>query len=102
MISWYHLVAWRNLGPRIRLVAVCDPNEVQPRRPAGEFGIARVFHDRETRLASETMDALDVVSPRHTHAAFGEAAAAKGIYVICQKAAHSNPPGGRANRAHSR
>ena len=26
MISWYHLVGWRNLGERVRLVAVCDPD----------------------------------------------------------------------------
>src|SRR5438105_11228618 len=25
MISWYHLVSWRNLDERVRLVAVCDP-----------------------------------------------------------------------------
>ena len=34
MISWYHLVAWRNLGPRIRLVAVCDPDLEHGRRRA--------------------------------------------------------------------
>ena len=36
-------------------------------------------------LAAEAIDALDVASPRETHAAWVEAAAARGIDVLCQK-----------------
>ena len=36
-------------------------------------------------LAAEEIDALDVASPRETHAAWVEAAAARGIDVLCQK-----------------
>ena len=42
MISWYHLVGWRNLGPRARVVAVCDPDRQKASRRAEEFGIPRV------------------------------------------------------------
>ena len=85
MISWYHLVGWHKLEPRIRLVAVCDPNRAQAEKRAAEFGIPKVYTDRDAMLASEAIDALDVASPRETHAAWVEAAAAKGIGVLCQK-----------------
>ncbi len=85
MISWYHLVAWRNLGPRARLVAVCDPDLDRARRRAQEFGIPGVYRDAEAMLAAEAIDTLDVASPRETHAAWVEAAAARGIDVLCQK-----------------
>jgi predicted dehydrogenase len=85
MISWFHLVGWRNLGDRVRLVAVSDPNRPQAQKRADEFGIAKVYEDRDAMLAGEEIDALDVASPRETHAAWVEAAMAKGIDVICQK-----------------
>jgi D-apiose dehydrogenase len=85
MISWYHLVAWRNLGPRARLVAVCDPDLDRARRRAQEFGVPAVYQDADAMLAGEGIDALDVASPRETHAAWVEAAAARGIDVLCQK-----------------
>src|SRR5215471_10517098 len=85
MISWYHLVAWRNLGPRVRVVAVCDPDRQRASRRAEEFGIPRVYQDAAAMLDGESIDALDVASPRETHAAWVEAAAARGIDVLCQK-----------------
>jgi predicted dehydrogenase len=36
-------------------------------------------------LAAEEIDALDIASPRETHAAWVDAAAARGIDVLCQK-----------------
>ncbi|SEF12431.1 Predicted dehydrogenase [Rhizobiales bacterium GAS191] len=85
MISWYHLNAWRKLGERVALVAVCDPDAGHARRRAEEFGIARVHADRDAMLESERIDALDVASPRETHASWVEAAAKRGIDVLCQK-----------------
>ncbi|MBV9592007.1 MAG: Gfo/Idh/MocA family oxidoreductase, partial [Hyphomicrobiales bacterium] len=52
---------------------------------AKEFKIAKVYTDRETMLASEAIDALDVATPRETHAGWVEAAARRGIDVLCQK-----------------
>src|SRR6266436_9404563 len=85
MISWYHLVGWRNLGERVRLVAVCDPDAAKAARRAEEFAIPRVYRDADAMFAAETIDALDVASPRQTHAGWVEAAAARGIDVLCQK-----------------
>ncbi|HEX3064418.1 MAG TPA: Gfo/Idh/MocA family oxidoreductase [Dongiaceae bacterium] len=85
MISWHHLLAWRNLGPRVQLVSVCDPNRQNAQRRADEFGIPRIYQDTAAMLEDAEIDALDVASPRQTHATHVEAAAAKGIDVLCQK-----------------
>ena len=85
MISWHHLVGWRNLGERVRLVAVCDPDPAKAAKRAEEFSIPKVYRDADAMFASEAIDALDVASPRETHAAWVDAAAARGIDVLCQK-----------------
>jgi D-apiose dehydrogenase len=85
MISWHHLVGWRNLGERVRLVAVCDPDAAKAAKRADEFSIPKVYRDADAMFASEAIDALDVASPRQTHAAWVEAAAARDIDVLCQK-----------------
>jgi D-apiose dehydrogenase len=85
MISWYHLTAWRALGPRIRLVAVCDPDPGRVGARAKEFDIPGVYGDAEAMFAAERIDALDVASPRATHGGWIEAAADRGIDVLCQK-----------------
>jgi predicted dehydrogenase len=85
MISWYHLIAWRSLGERVRLVAVCDPDAARAARRAEEFSIPNVYRDADAMFAAEAIDALDVASPRQTHAGWVEAAAARGIDVLCQK-----------------
>ena len=85
MISWYHLVGWRNLGERARVVAVCDPDGARAAQRAEEFAIAKVYRDADAMFAAEAIDALDVASPRQAHAGWVEAAAARGIDVLCQK-----------------
>ena len=85
MISWYHLLGWRSLGERVRLVAVCDPDTSRAAKRAEEFSIPSVYRDADAMFAAEKVDALDVISPRQTHAAWVDAAAARGIDVLCQK-----------------
>ena len=85
MISWHHLVAWKSLGARVRLVAVCDPDGAKAAARAAEFSIPETYGDPDTMFAAETIDALDVASPRATHAAWVDAAAVRGIDVLCQK-----------------
>jgi predicted dehydrogenase len=85
MISWHHLVAWRKLGECVRVVAVCDPDRAKAVQRAEEFSIPSVYGDADALFAGETIDALDVASPRETHAAWVEAAAERAIPVLCQK-----------------
>ena len=85
MISHFHLGGWRKLADRVRVVAIVDPDRASAERRAQEFGIPAVYADAEQLFAAEAIDALDVLSPRETHAAWVAAAAARGIPVICQK-----------------
>jgi predicted dehydrogenase len=85
MISAHHLTAWRNLGARVEVAAICDPDLARARKRADEFAIAKVYPDAASLLAGETLDALDIATPRETHAAWVEAAASRGIAVLCQK-----------------
>ena len=85
MISWFHLTAWRRLTDRVSLVAVCDPDLAKASARAKEFSIPATYGDAGAMFAAEAIDALDVASPRQTHAAWVDAAAARGIDVLCQK-----------------
>jgi len=85
MISWHHLTAWRNAGARVKVVAICDPDTAKATQRAREFAIPRIYRNAGEMFAAEAIDALDVASPRETHAAWVEAAAARGIDVLCQK-----------------
>src|SRR5947207_11776449 len=85
MITGYHLVGWRNLGERVCVVAVCDPDAAKAARRAEEFSIPHVYRDADAMFAAEAIDALDVASPRQTHAGWVDAAAARGIDVLCQE-----------------
>ena len=85
MISWFHLTAWRKLDERVRVIAVCDPDENKAARRAEEFAIPNVYREAEAMFAAEAIDALDVASPRATHASWIGVAAERGIDVLCQK-----------------
>ncbi len=85
MISYYHLVAWSRIPLRARVIAICDPDRTRAQKRAEEFGIPRTYDEAGAMLSVEALDALDVASPRETHASWVEAAAARGIDVLCQK-----------------
>jgi predicted dehydrogenase len=85
MISQYHLIAWSRLANRARVVAIADPDRAKAQHRAQTFGIPAVYTDMEAMLAAEAVDAVDVASPRETHAANVEYAASRGIDVLCQK-----------------
>ena len=82
--SGLHLAGWRRL-PHVDVVAICDPDEAKARMRAEAFGVGRVYADVARMLDEVRPDALDVVSPMHTHVALCREAAARGIHVVCQK-----------------
>ena len=84
MISHHHLIAWSR-DSRAKVVALCDPDLAQAHCRAAEFAIPGVHANLDEMLAGQELDAVDVASPRETHAALVEAAAARGIDVLCQK-----------------
>ena len=85
MISYHHLLAWSRLGRRVAVVAIADPDKAKAEHRAKTFNIPMVFTNVVAMLATEKIDALDVASPRETHAENIELAAARGIDVLCQK-----------------
>jgi len=64
---------------------VCDPDLSRARKRAQEFAIPHLYGDAEAMFAAEEIDALDVITPRQAHAEWVEAAALRGIDVLCQK-----------------
>jgi predicted dehydrogenase len=84
MISRHHLIAWSRRADA-RVVAVCDPDRGRAAGRAAEFGIAAVHDSLDAALAAEPVDAVDIASPRETHAALVRLAAARGLPVLCQK-----------------
>jgi predicted dehydrogenase len=85
MISQHHLIAWSRLGNRAKVVAVADPDRRRAEARAEAFSIPHIYADLGTMLKDIEIDALDVASPRETHAANVEMAVGRGIDVLCQK-----------------
>lgn len=85
MVSRHHLIGWRGQAHRARVVAIADPGPEAAARRAEEFNIPRRYPSLADMLASETLDAIDIASPRETHAGLVEQAVALGIPVLCQK-----------------
>ena len=84
LITDLHLVAWRNC-PDASVVAICDPALERAQARAREFAIPAVYPSVEAMIEKEALDALDVASPRETHAAMVRLAASRGLHVLCQK-----------------
>jgi predicted dehydrogenase len=82
--SGLHLQGWRRL-PHVDVVGICDPHEGRARARAREFGIPNVFGDAARMVDALRPDALDIVSPMHTHVPLCLLAADKGVDVVCQK-----------------
>jgi len=84
MISADHFRAWaRCQGGSV--VAACDPALDRARSRAEEFGIASVYTSPREMLERESLDAVDIITPRETHADMVRLAAAHGVDALCEK-----------------
>lgn len=84
MISADHFTAWsRCKGARV--VAVCDPAAERAHARAREFGIERVYDRPAAMIAAGELDALDIITPRETHAAMIRLSADSGLHALCEK-----------------
>lgn len=84
MISANHLQAWQQVRGA-GVVAVCDPDATRARQRAQQFGIAAVYTDPAQMLAHEALDAVDIITPRQTHADMVRLAARHGVHALCEK-----------------
>ena len=84
MISADHLAAWRHCAGA-EVVAVCDPALDRARGRADAFGIAAAYDSADAMIAGESLDAVDVITPRETHADMVRLAARHGLHALCEK-----------------
>lgn len=82
--SQFHHRAWRRI-PEVMLVATCDRNAALAQQTAEQFDIGQAYDRLDAMLDSTTIDLLDVIAPPNVHLQAIQAAAARGINVICQK-----------------
>ncbi|WMT91947.1 Gfo/Idh/MocA family oxidoreductase [Pelagibacterium sp. H642] len=83
-ISRDHLIAWANC-PGADVVAVCDPVEDRAAAQAEAFSITAVYTDPAKMMAEADLGAVDIVTPRHTHAGMIRLAAENGLHALCEK-----------------
>ena len=84
-VTGHHLDAWATLADRATVVAIADPDRAAARARAERYGIPSVFGSVEEMLRETRLDALDVATPRETHAPICRMAAAHGMAILCQK-----------------
>jgi predicted dehydrogenase len=82
--SQFHYDGWSRLDG-VELAASCDRDAVKAQAMADRFGIPRAFQDVEAMLDAVEPDLLDIVTPPTTHLELVQAAARRGIPMICQK-----------------
>jgi D-apiose dehydrogenase len=82
--SRFHFEAWRRM-PEVRLVAAASLDAAGLVDAAARFLVPRQYAAVAEMLERERPDLLDIVTPPHAHRALVEAAARRGIHVICQK-----------------
>jgi D-apiose dehydrogenase len=84
MISADHFRAWSTCTGA-SVVAVCDPALERARARAQEFGIEHVYASPREMLENERLDAVDIITPRETHADMVRLAAAHRVHALCEK-----------------
>jgi predicted dehydrogenase len=84
MISADHFTAWsRCRGAEV--VAVCDPVLDRAQSRAREFDVPSVYSSPEAMIAAANLDAVDIITPRQTHADMIRLAVRHGLSALCEK-----------------
>ncbi len=78
-----HAAGWRQVGATV--VGIASRTRARAEEQARAHGIPAVFDALEEMLDATRPTVLDICSPPEAHLAAVEAAAARGIHVICQK-----------------
>ena len=83
--SAFHHDAWQRLDA-VELVAVCDTDPAKAAARAERFGVPLTFTDAVRMLDEVRPDLVDIATPPSTHLGLIEAAMARRLPTICQKA----------------
>jgi len=84
-VTLHHLEAWARLSGRAKVVAIADPDLAAATSRATAFQIPSVYGSVDAMLEAESLDAIDVATPRETHAPICRRAAEYGLDILCQK-----------------
>lgn len=82
--SRFHQDAWSRMEG-VRVVGVADRDEAKRAAAASLFPGAAAFDEADAMLDAVKPDLVDIVTPPQTHRALVEAAAKRGVKMICQK-----------------
>jgi predicted dehydrogenase len=85
IISEAHIRAYEKHKDRARITICCDVDEEKARQRADLIGDARVVTDYQAVLDDPEIDAVELCTPHHLHAAATIAAARAGKHIMCQK-----------------
>jgi predicted dehydrogenase len=80
-----HLPAWKKLGRKAQVVALCDPQVAQAQELARVHGIPKVYGDFQEMLQAERLDAVDICSPPRTHADLAVRSLEAGAHALIEK-----------------
>jgi predicted dehydrogenase/uncharacterized membrane protein YbhN (UPF0104 family) len=83
-----HAPQWtgdERLAREVDIVAVADLSEANREAARSAFPSARLYDDAEHLLEQETLDFCDICTPPFTHKPLVQAAAARGLHVLCEK-----------------
>lgn len=82
--SQIQMEAWRRVNGAV-ITAICDPDESKAYALANQYDIPGRYTDADQMLDRETPDFVDIVTRPETHLSLAQAAAERGIHVLCQK-----------------
>jgi predicted dehydrogenase len=82
--SAFHYDAWKRI-PEVEITALCDLDEKRRTQAAAKYGIPRHYARVEEMLDREKPDFVDIITPPGSHRELSQAAAQRGIAIICQK-----------------
>lgn len=80
-----HLYAWKELGDRVELVAVCDLDQSKVESAGKRFGVKATYTDFEAMLSAERPDFVDIVTTAPSHLALMRICAKAKVPAIVQK-----------------
>ena len=83
-IAGQHLRAYKSQAQRCEIVGIADVAEAAANARAAEFG-GRAFTDTRSMLDAVKPDAISICTPPKYHLGAVEAAAERGIAVLCEK-----------------
>ena len=84
-VSKHHLNAYQKLQDQAQVVAIADPSAVARNTRVEEYGIERAYADAGEMLEQESLDAVDITSPRQFHAEHVLMAVSHNLPTMCQK-----------------